>query len=157
MLFGALALSYQIYPDGSAVWLKFVLYCLLTCALNFGPNVATYVLPTVCFPTHVKSISHGLSAASAKIGAVVGTFIFQPILSKWGINGVMWMQMLFCLVGALITYLFVSPTAGMGPPAADSGKFALLPQDGDEGEDLVDGMDTDGSEEPLSLILSTAM
>jgi PHS family inorganic phosphate transporter-like MFS transporter len=41
-------------------------------ALNWGCNVATFVLPAVAFPPGVRATFHGLSAASGKLGAVVG-------------------------------------------------------------------------------------
>ena len=47
--------------------LKFITFCLITFALNFGPNVGTYVLPATCFPAAIRSTFHGLSAASGKV------------------------------------------------------------------------------------------
>ena len=106
LIFAALAVIYQVDPEGQAE-MKFVLYCFLMFALNFGPNVGTYVLPTVCFPSQVRSIFHGLSAASAKIGAVMGTFIFKPVERQAGVSGVLWLQVVLCLLGVGITFAFV--------------------------------------------------
>lgn len=106
VLFAAFATVYNISKDGYPA-LKFVLFCMLTLALNFGPNVATFVLPAISFPSNVRGIFHGLSAASAKVGAVVGTFIFNPISSAWGVAGVMWVQVVLCVLGVVITYFFV--------------------------------------------------
>ena len=106
LLFAAFAIVYNVDTTGLSS-IKFVLYCALTFALNFGPNVATFVLPVVSFPPHVRSIFHGLSAASAKLGAVVGTYIFVPISHAWGVAGVMWLQVGLCVLGAIVTILCV--------------------------------------------------
>jgi PHS family inorganic phosphate transporter-like MFS transporter len=110
-LFAFFAAVYNFSPDGCVI-LKFVIYCLLTFALNFGPNVATYVLPTACFPPELRSLFHGLSAASAKMGAVVGSFAFQPIKDAWGIAVLMWIQAGLCVLGALVTIRFVKKDRG---------------------------------------------
>lgn len=108
VLFTAFAITYELSPDGQPI-LKFVLFCGLQFALNYGPNVATYVLPAVAFPLQIRSTFHGLSSAGAKIGAVIGTFIFQPIEDVWGIAGVAWMQVVLSLVGIVVTMYFVEP------------------------------------------------
>lgn len=55
-----------------ATTLLFVELGALMFALNWGCNVATFVLPAVAFPPGVRATFHGLSAASGKLGAVVG-------------------------------------------------------------------------------------
>eukprot|EP01048_Picozoa_sp_COSAG05_P014553 COSAG05_NODE_1661_length_4320_cov_5.356415_3_plen_123_part_00 len=85
----------------------FVELILLTIALNFGPNVSTFVLPALAFPTAIRATFHGLSAGSGKVGAVVGTFIYEPIADTYGIPAVMWLQCVLCFVGAAISYWFI--------------------------------------------------
>lgn len=63
----------------NAATLLEVLFCILTLLLNFGPSLGTYVLPALCFPTTIRSTCHGLSSTGGKIGAVIGTLIFEPI------------------------------------------------------------------------------
>lgn len=66
--FGAMALTFGAYPtSGQAANLKFFLFAVITFAINFGPNVVTYVLPAQLFPTAVRSRYHGASAASGKV------------------------------------------------------------------------------------------
>lgn len=38
---------------------------------NFGPNATTFIIPGEVFPTSVRSTSHGISAASGKLGAII--------------------------------------------------------------------------------------
>merc|ERR1712007_196439 len=57
-------------------WTLFTLLCLMLFGLSFGPSIATYVLPVMCFPKELRSTFHGISAAAAKVGAMVGAFLF---------------------------------------------------------------------------------
>ena len=84
--FAALAAAFNLNL-GSTV--KFVLYIVLSFALNWGPNVTTYVIPAEAFPARIRGTFHGTSAAAGKMGAVIGTFMFQPIVDAWGVAGVL--------------------------------------------------------------------
>lgn len=44
---------------------------------NFGPNTTTFVLPTEMYPTQIRGTCHGISAASGKVGAAIGSFGFS--------------------------------------------------------------------------------
>lgn len=41
---------------------------------NAGPNPTTFIYPSEVFPTKLRSTLHGMSAASGKLGAIVGTY-----------------------------------------------------------------------------------
>ncbi|KAI3741940.1 hypothetical protein L1987_59619 [Smallanthus sonchifolius] len=57
--------------------IKFVvMYSLTFFFANFGPNTTTFVVPAEIFPARVRSTCHGISAASGKLGAMVGAFGF---------------------------------------------------------------------------------
>ena len=60
-----------------------VMYALCFFFANFGPNATTFVIPAELFPTQWKSTGHGISAASGKVGAIIGAFGFlfaaQPV------------------------------------------------------------------------------
>ncbi|XP_062194947.1 inorganic phosphate transporter 1-6-like [Phragmites australis] len=43
---------------------------------NFGPNSTTFIVPAEIFPARLRSTCHGISAASGKLGAIVGSFGF---------------------------------------------------------------------------------
>ncbi|KAG2332453.1 hypothetical protein Bca52824_003633 [Brassica carinata] len=53
-----------------------VMYSLTFFFANFGPNVTTFVVPAEIFPARFRSTCHGISAASGKLGAIVGAFGF---------------------------------------------------------------------------------
>jgi len=122
VLFSAFGLLYQLAPGASSA-LKFVVYCALTFALNWGPNVSTYVLPAQLFPREVRTSFHGISAASGKVGAVIGTFIFAPIANSAGIAAIMWVQVGLCLLGALLTYALIPDNAVPDAPVLWCGRL----------------------------------
>ncbi len=41
-------------------------------ALPLGPNATTFIVPGEVFPTRYRSTSHGISAASGKVGSIIG-------------------------------------------------------------------------------------
>ncbi|OWY96289.1 Inorganic phosphate transporter, partial [Phytophthora megakarya] len=59
-----------------------ILYGLTLFFANFGPNTATFVLPTEMYPTPIRSTCHGISAAAGKAGAAIGSFGFSIWVSN---------------------------------------------------------------------------
>jgi PHS family inorganic phosphate transporter-like MFS transporter len=55
------------------------LYVLAQFFFNFGPNSTTFIVPGECFPTRYRSTSHGFSAASGKIGAIIAQAAIAPL------------------------------------------------------------------------------
>ena len=93
------------------------LYVLAEFFFNFGPNATTFIVPGECFPTRYRSSSHGFSAATGKIGAIVAQCVFGPLRTRgampdatgrgadpW-INHVMQIFALFMLCGCFTTLL----------------------------------------------------
>ena len=60
-----------------------VLFCLflLSNSLLQIPDITTYVMPAQTFPTEIRSTMNGISAASGKLGAILGSSLF-PLLEK---------------------------------------------------------------------------
>jgi PHS family inorganic phosphate transporter-like MFS transporter len=93
------------------------LYVLAQFFFNFGPNATTFIVPGECFPTRYRSTSHGISAASGKVGAIIAQCVFGPLrtrgakpkakgaaASPW-LNHVMEIFALFMLCGVFTTLL----------------------------------------------------
>lgn len=55
------------------------LYVLAQFFFNFGPNSTTFIVPGECFPTRYRSTSHGFSAASGKVDAIIAQVVFGPL------------------------------------------------------------------------------
>lgn len=92
------------------------LYVVAQFFFNFGPNATTFIVPGECFPTRYRSTSHGISAASGKIGAIIAQCVFGPLAhrgAKGGVNSsdtpwlnhVMQIFALFMLCGCLTSLL----------------------------------------------------
>ncbi|KAL1529839.1 hypothetical protein AB1Y20_000770 [Prymnesium parvum] len=100
---------------GASAAVKFLLFGILVIALNWGVNVSTYVLPAEVFPTEVRATFFGLSAAFGKVGALVGSAAFKSIQDAVDLDGVYYVCAGVCLLGMLITHLFIPPATGSSP------------------------------------------
>ncbi|KAE8352287.1 phosphate permease [Aspergillus coremiiformis] len=92
------------------------LYVIAQFFFNFGPNATTFIVPGECFPTRYRSTSHGISAASGKIGAIIAQCVFGPLAhhgaqggtsssdTPW-LNHVMQIFALFMLCGCFTSLL----------------------------------------------------
>jgi len=97
--------------------------------------VTTYVCPAEAFPTRVRGTYHGISAAAGKVGAVIGTFMFQPIVDAWGVVGVLWVQVALSILGAVasVALLPASPAEDEEGGGGDDGFVRLGgDEDGDD-------------------------
>mmetsp|Transcript_27154 Transcript_27154/g.77083 ORF Transcript_27154/g.77083 Transcript_27154/m.77083 type:complete len:527 (+) Transcript_27154:1340-2920(+) len=102
VLFLALMVLFQFRSGWSGA--LFGLLCALVFVLQAAPNVATFVLPVLAFPPEVRSTFHGLSSASAKVGAMVGSFVFPVINDHGGVAAVMGTQAAICFAAALLSH-----------------------------------------------------
>jgi PHS family inorganic phosphate transporter-like MFS transporter len=94
------------------------LYVLAQFFFNFGPNATTFIVPGECFPTRYRSSSHGISAASGKVGAIIAQVVIGPLRQKgappgstaspW-LNHVMEIYALFMFLG-IFTSLLIPET-----------------------------------------------
>ncbi|KDP40327.1 hypothetical protein JCGZ_02325 [Jatropha curcas] len=82
-----------------------VLYSFTFFFANFGPNATTFVVPAEIFPARLRSTCHGISAASGKAGAMVGSFGFLYAADAIGVRksllilgGVNFLGMVFTLL-----------------------------------------------------------
>lgn len=94
--------------------MKIGVLCFLVFALNSGPSVGTYVLPTLCYPSHIRSTFHALSAFLGKLGAFLGAFAAEPIMRHWGMPALFTVHAVLCMVGALLSVAFLRRDADYG-------------------------------------------
>ena len=93
---------------------KFALYVFANFFQNFGPNTTTFIVPGEVFPTRYRSTSHGISAASGKVGAIIAQVLIGPLRTRgtvtatnpspW-LNHVMQIFALFMFLGIFLTLL----------------------------------------------------
>jgi MFS transporter, PHS family, inorganic phosphate transporter len=101
---------YHISPNG-----LLALYVIAQFFFNFGPNTTTFIVPGECFPTRYRSTSHGISAASGKIGSIIGQGAIATLRTRGATatNANPWMDhvleiyALFMLCGCFSTLLIV--------------------------------------------------
>ncbi|KAL6898916.1 major facilitator superfamily domain-containing protein [Trichoderma evansii] len=94
------------------------IYVLAQFFFNFGPNTTTFVVPGEVFPTRYRSTSHGISAASGKIGSIIGQGAIATLRTRGATktNTAPWMDhvleiyALFMLLGCFTT-VFIPETA----------------------------------------------
>lgn len=74
-----------------------------------GPNTTTFIIPGEAFPTRYRSTSHGISAASGKLGAIVAQVGFAQLKDIGGTNQfvkhILEIFALFMLTGIFSTLL----------------------------------------------------
>lgn len=63
------------------------LFILCSFFFNFGPNSTTFIVPGECFPTRYRSTSHGLSAASGKVGSIIAQVLIGPLRTQGAVKG----------------------------------------------------------------------
>lgn len=76
-LFIVIGFAYHALPTNGLL----ALYVLSQFFFNFGPNTTTFIVPGEAFPTRYRSTSHGISAASGKVGAIIAQVVFGPLKS----------------------------------------------------------------------------
>jgi len=117
VIFAVLAIAYkQILHQ--ALGLFIFLYCLGQFFFNFGPNATTFIIPGEAFPTRFRSTSHGICAATGKLGAMVSSFGFTYMVSsnneaqtETDIRKLLGIFSIFMLAGLLLT-LLINETKG---------------------------------------------
>lgn len=72
---------------------------------NYGPNTTTFMLPSLTFSPDCRSTLNGISAASGKAGALLGSIVFEPLADKYGDGTVMFLCALTSILGAILTGL----------------------------------------------------
>ena len=121
LAFFTLGIVYYLYPDPTTTgaapvkpYLKFTIFCAAMFSLNWGPNLATYVVPLSAFPIEVRGTFHGLSAASGKAGAALGAFLYPIIIyqlgPKTGPQTIFFIQVGVNGLGALLAWRFLTTT-----------------------------------------------
>lgn len=117
----AVGIPYYNHRDHHTDYGFMVLYVLTFFFANFGPNTTTFIIPAELFPARFRSTCHGLSGATGKLGAIVGSVGFLWASHNRKENGFpkaigMTTSLMIlggvCIVGAAITYLFTPETRG---------------------------------------------
>ncbi len=103
VIFGTLGKILPYIRDN--IFIFTAIYGFTFFASNWGPNTTTFVLPTIVFTAKNRPLFHGISAASGKLGAVVGAAMMKPLDQHFGTDVVMYISAGVAVLGALATFL----------------------------------------------------
>ncbi|KAF7563702.1 hypothetical protein G7046_g390 [Stylonectria norvegica] len=114
ILFIIMGFAYNKLPPNGLL----AIYVLAQFFFNFGPNTTTFIVPGEVFPTRYRSTSHGISAASGKVGSIIGQGAIATLRTRGATkaNAAPWMNhvleiyALFMLLGCVTTW-FIPETA----------------------------------------------
>lgn len=110
-----------LFEKLSSTWV-----CLLYLASSFlgqvGPNATTFLLPAEVLPTQMRTSSHGLAAASGKIGALLATLFFPGMsaIDLFVVTGYA------SVAGAVVTFWMIPNVAGLTLEETDLRWHAIL-------------------------------
>lgn len=99
------SLSNNVGPEYQLpmIFAGFMVFNFMT---NLGPNAQTYLIAGEVFPTKLRAMGAGLAASIAKMGAVTTAFLFPVLLSKLGIDILLYGLIAACILGAFITWRY---------------------------------------------------
>jgi len=101
-------------------YVELILFGLSFFFSNFGPNMTTFILPTEVYPTIARATCHGISAASGKLGGVVGTSMFSPVSQSLGLGPLLLLCSFVAAAGALVTFVFTKETKNVDLSSLDT-------------------------------------
>ena len=110
---GAAFAAMAVIPNIEHVVTPFLMiYGLSYFFTEFGPNATTFVYPAEIFPVEARTTGHGIAAATGKMGAFAGVFLF-PVLMHWrGLAGAEAAAAAVSILGALVTVGLLPETKG---------------------------------------------
>ncbi len=80
---------------------------------EFGPNMTTFVLPSEVFPTSIRGMGDGISAAGGKLGAFIGALLVPTLLKTVHLTGVMGLMAGVSVIGILLTIVAIPEPKGL--------------------------------------------
>ena len=89
-----------------------LLYGMTFFFANYGPNTTTFILPSMIYSPECRSTWNGISAASGKVGAILGATLFEPVADEWGDNVVMFVCSGLSILAVVLTFCFVPKEDG---------------------------------------------
>ncbi|KAF8079338.1 putative metabolite transporter [Lyophyllum atratum] len=103
-----------------------VVYGIFLSFGEFGPGNCTFILASKSCPTAVRGQFFGVAAATGKLGAFIGTWLFPPIIDAFGgpdslrgNTGPFWIGSALALLSALVTFFFIQPLTPDGMARED--------------------------------------
>jgi MFS family permease len=114
----------ELLPGGGAdnLALVFIAFALFNSFMNAGPNATTYALPAEVFPSEIRAAGQGFAAGCAKLGALLGVFLFPILVTSMGTSALLFIVAGCCLVAFAVTALL-----GIEPRGRSLGEVSGAP------------------------------
>lgn len=103
-----LALLAAAYVMHWPAWIAIAGFAFFELALNAGPHLITFILPSTVYSVDERGTGAGLAAGIGKSGAVAGAFIIPQLLHWGGATLVLGVSIAVMIAGALVT-IFAAP------------------------------------------------
>ncbi len=114
-----MAITYAIlgifpYLETSAFVGEFlIIYGLSYFFIEFGPNVTTFIYPPEVFPTSIRGLGTGASAAGGKTGAFIGTFMNLFLVAAIGQSELFLLLAVMAVIGFAFTFFLLPEPKGL--------------------------------------------
>ncbi|MGL5681993.1 MAG: MFS transporter [Marinifilaceae bacterium] len=107
-------LGYLFHWD---MWLLLVGFFVFEIALNVGPHMVTFVLPSRVYAAEMRASGDGVASAIGKLGAIIATFIIPPLMSFGGGVLVLLVATVILIIGGIVVILYgpIVPLRGNSP------------------------------------------
>lgn len=91
------------YIYHSSAWVILVGFMLFEIALNAGPHMMTFILPSRIYDLQTRASGEGVASALGKLGAIIATFIIPLLLNLGGGKLVLMVAIGTLILGGIIT------------------------------------------------------
>lgn len=88
------------------VWISFVSFFIFEIALNAGPHLVTFIVPSRIYSVEERGVGMGIATMLGKVGAMLGVFSMPALLSLGGVVLVLWVSIAVQLLGAAVTFIY---------------------------------------------------
>ncbi len=127
--FAVMALGYgviMVVPGVVQIPVLFlVVYGITYFFIEFGPNETTFVYPSEIFPTSIRGIADGISAAGGKVGAFVAALLMPTVVKDFGLADAMGILAVVSLLGVALTLWALPEPMGKSLEEASSEQSSL--------------------------------
>ncbi|HEX4231829.1 MAG TPA: MFS transporter [Bryobacteraceae bacterium] len=89
-----------------------IIYGLSYFFTEFGPNATTFIYPSEIFPVWTRTTAHGIAAATGKVGAFIGVFLFPILMHKYALAGAELTAAGVSLLGIIVTLVCLPEPMG---------------------------------------------
>lgn len=102
---GGLVITLLGYLSQAPLWITLGGFLLFELALNAGPHLSTFELPSRIYSLQERAGGEGIASALGKLGAIIATFVIPPLLKMGGGKLVLIVAIVVLLLGGVVTML----------------------------------------------------